>query len=244
MNRAIAIGVLTVTGLAAWLAVGCGSDDNKPAGNQGTVNQGQAKTSSVSMTKGISNAVDKNDGQGSLNALVQGSQEARSIVSPAAGAKPQGIPGIVTGLRTTGTCACEGTKCTYTDCTPTGGAGGSGVVINGSLSWEAGNLKCVGLKYEISSASTKTTITLDCDVKVTASSINGYVKSSGSSSLGGLLADAGVNVNVGDVSWTSNTVFKDVKYANGTPTSGSVHVDATTTVAGQTYNGSADINFP
>jgi hypothetical protein len=239
MKRALTRSLASLS-LFAALALGCGSDDNKSSGQQGQVNQQQAKNSSTTMTKGIATAVDKNDGPGAINQLMQGAQQAQSIVTPAAGAtKPQAA--IVTGLRTTGTCDCVGTKCTYTDCTQ---GGATGVVVNGTLSWDGGNLKCVNLKYQITQSTNETTITLDCDVKVASSSITGYVKSTGSTSLGGLLADAGVNVDLGNVSWSSNTEFRNVTYANGAPTGGSVHVDATTTAAGQTYSGSADISFP
>lgn len=234
--------------------VACSSDSSAPAdagptGSPGTVNTQAAKSSSTTLVGGVSKAVDGNDGNASLALLIQGAQQSQSVVTPSAGgASPSSVTlrdivGQVSQAITSCDGACTGTTCDFKGCgteTPQ-----SSVTISGVLSWTGGNLKCVGLTYDISGASaggSKTKITLDCDVQASASSLKGFVKSTGSTSLN--LGDAGAPAGVGSVSWTSETTFNDVKYTAGKPTSGSVKVAASTTVAGQTYTGSADITFP
>ncbi|MBK6464472.1 MAG: hypothetical protein IPF92_26230 [Myxococcales bacterium] len=241
-------------GASCWLA--CSSDtttaaDAGPPGTPGTVNPQAAKSSSTTLVGGVSKAVDGNDGNASLALLIQGAQQSQSVVTPSAGggaAKPSNVAlrdfvGQVSQAITSCEGACTGTTCDFKGCgteTPQ-----SSVTISGVLSWTGGNLKCVGLTYDISAATTggsKTKITLDCDVQASASSLKGFVKSTGSTSLN--LGDSGAPAGVGTVAWTYDTTFNDVKYTAGKPTSGSVKVAATTSVAGQTYTGSAEITFP
>ncbi|HRG95757.1 MAG TPA: hypothetical protein PLR99_05855 [Polyangiaceae bacterium] len=243
--------VLVASGLVA-----CSSDSTTPAdagptGSPGTVNTAAAKSSSTTLVGGVSKAVDGNDGNASLALLIQGAQQSQSVVTPSAGgasATPSSVTlrdviGQVSQAITSCDGACTGTSCDFKGCgteTPQ-----SSVTISGVLSWTGGNLKCTGLTYDISTATTggtKTKITLDCDVTASASSLKGFVKSTGSTTLN--LGDAGAPGGVGSVAWTSDTTFNDVKYTAGKPTSGSVKVSATTTVAGQTYTGSADITYP
>lgn len=245
----------SLVSLAQLTACSSSDDEQKPAGTPGTVNQQSAKQSSTSMVTGVSTAIDSNNGNGSLAQLISGAQQAQGIVTPSAGTAPAttsfGGVGLRDALGTVSqalsSCdtACSGTSCTFNACS-TDGAGS--VVVNGTLSWTGGNLKCVNLTYDIDQSKqggATTKITLDCDVTVTASTLKGYVKSTGSVSLGNLLADAGpAAAGIGNVSWTSNTQFNDVKYTAGKPTSGSVTVDATTTAGGQTYTGTANITYP
>lgn len=248
--------VLTAAALGAFGTSACSSDsstaDAGPAAQAGTVNAQSAKGSSTSYVGGVSQAVDQNKGQAALGTLIAGAQQAQGIVSPAvgSGARPANIKlsdaiGQVSQAITSCDTACTGTTCDFKGC---GTSDGGTITINGTLSWTGGNLKCVNLTYDIDQSSvggSKTKITLDCDVTVSASTIKGTIKSTGTTSIGGLLADAGAAASgIGDVGWSSETNFVDVKYANGKPTSGSVKVSATTTVAGQSYAGSAEVTFP
>lgn len=247
--------VLSGATLATALS-GCSSDssgtaDAGPAAQQGTVNTQNAKASSTSYVSGVSQAVDQNKGQQALSTLIAGAQQAQGIVSPSAGGvRPANITlsdaiGQVSQAITSCDGACTGTTCDFKGC---GSADGGTITITGVLSWTGGNLKCVNLSYDIDQSSvggTKTKITLDCDITATASSLKGTIKSKGTVSLGNLLADAGPAASsITDVGWSSETTFTDVKYTAGKPTSGSVKVSATTTAAGQTYSGTADVTFP
>lgn len=224
------------------------SADAGPTGTPGTVNTQAAKSSTTSLVGGVSKAVDGNDGNTSLAMLIQGAQQSQSVVTPAAGGGTQpsslglrDLVGTVSQAITSCEGACTGTTCDFKGCGTD--SGGSSVITSGVLSWTGGNLKCTGLTYDIKTAGgTSTKITLDCDVQASASSIKGFVKSTGSTSLN--LGDAGAPAGVGEVSWTSNTTFNDVKYTAGKPMSGSVKVSASTSVAGQTYTGEAEITFP
>ncbi len=253
----LATALLTTAGLVA-----CSSDSSTPAdagpvGTPGTVNVQAAKSSSTTLVTGLSQAVEGNNGQGSVGVLMQGAQQAQGIVSPSAGAgatKPASLGlldlgdaiGQVSQAITDCQGACSGTSCDFKGCgtdTPQ-----NSVVITGQFSWTGGNVKCVGLTYDIETkgaagSGTKVKLTLDCDVTSTSSTLKGFIKSTGKSSIqNAALAEAGVG-NV-DVTWTSDTTFNDVKYTSGKATSGSVKVVASSTYAGQTYTGTADVTFP
>lgn len=233
--------------------VACSSDDTTtadagPAAQPGTVNTQNAKASSTTYVGGVSQAVDKNDGQSALGQLIAGAQQAQGIVTPSAGGgtaprtanvRLADAIGQVSQAITSCDDACTGTTCTFKSCGSD--EGGNSIVIDGTLSWTGGNLKCVGLTYAITQmGGTKTTITLDCDVTATSSSLKGTIKSTGATTLSAAQAGA----NAGELKWSSDTTFNDVKYANGKPTSGSVKVSATYSVAGQAYSGSAEVTFP
>lgn len=258
MHRALPLTLATLCAAGLALA-GCSSDssssaDAGPPGNPGTVNTQSAKQSSTTMVSGISTAVDGNKGQESLGLLISGAQQARGIVTPSAsaggapGVTPQTLDtldliGVVSQAITSCDGACTGTTCEFKGCGTEGAGAAGSVTINGTLSWAGGNLKCVGLTYDIASTLQTTKLTLNCDVTASGGAIKGTIKSSGNVSVS--LGDAGAGAGaLGNVSWTADTTFNDLKYASGKPSSGSVKVVATTTVAGQTYNGTADVSFP
>jgi hypothetical protein len=252
ISRKGAFAAVSALALSVGIA-GCSSDDTTgadagPAAQPGTVNPQSAKASSTTYVGGVSQAVDKNDGQSALGQLIAGAQQAQSIVTPSAGAgtgtRPANVRladaiGQVSQAITSCDDACTGTTCTFKGCGSD--EGGSSIVIDGTLSWTGGNLKCVGLTYAITQmGGTKTTITLDCDVTATAQTLKGTIKSTGATTLSAAQAGA----NAGELKWSSETTFNDVKYASGKPTSGSVKVSATYSVAGQAYSGSAEVTFP
>lgn len=257
MTRFFTITVLALFATPVCLALAaCSSDDTSAAdaGQNGTVNTQGAKGSSTTLVGGVSVAVNQNQGMASLQQLVAGAQQAQGIVTPGAAAQTGTttknvtlsdaiLVGQVSQAITSCNDACKGTVCEFKGC----GTDEAGtVVINGTLSWTAGNVKCVGLTYDIDQSSVggaKTKITLDCDVTATATSLKGKIKSTGTTSAAALLKDAGVG-SIGDISWSSDTTFVDVTYASGKPTGGKVQVTASTTTAGQTYTGSAEVSFP
>lgn len=260
MNRFATLTIVALVASPLALGLGaCSSDDGSstadsgPPAQTGTVNQASAKGSSTSMVSGVSIAVNQNQGMGALQQLVAGAQSAQGIVTPSVGA--QGATGTrnvaikdaigqVAQAITSCNDACKGTVCEFKGC---GSEDGGSIVISGTLSWTDGNVKCIGLTYDIDQSAaggTKTKIGLECDVTATPTSLKGKIKATGSASIGAALADAGVSGGFGDVSWSSETTFVDVTYASGKPTGGKVQVTATTTAAGQSYSGSAEVTFP
>jgi len=257
--RRFILATVVALGVSTFGLTACSSDDTStadagPPAQNGTVNTQAAKGSTTSYVGGVSVAVNQNQGMGSLQQLVAGAQGAQGIVTPSVGAastKTRTITladmvGQVSQAITSCNDACKGTVCEFKGC---GSDEAGTLTITGTLSWTGGNLKCVGLTYDIDQSSvggTKTTISLECDVTATATSLKGTIKSKGSTSAAAFLKDAGVpgGSGVGDVSWSSDTTFVDVTYANGKPTGGKVQVTATTSTAGQSYSGSAEVTFP
>lgn len=241
--------ILPVLSVLSLAAVACGGSDDsgadQPAPLSGTVNQQSAKASAqqtITATRTAFTTKDTGSKKGlGVAAQLQGAaSSSQGIITPAAtGAPPQSTgTGQVAQAVGSGTCDCTDTKCTFKDC-----ADNPGVTINGELSYESGKLTCKALSYAITSAAGATTITLDCDIAYTTTSVAGTLTTTGGTSVGGA-----------KVGWSSTSKFNEVKYdAGGKPVSGTLDVTASYSVevatgqqgaAPQVYQGSATVSFP
>lgn len=249
---------LVCVAVVGMLVVACGGDDEeeKPAGQPGTTN----KQSAVTATQGTINAVNgltgsnaASSGTSSANLLGSAAQQTQNIVQPAAGGQTQGqslaalamIGDFLTPQANppgyTGTCECTETSCTFTDCK------GPQLTINGSFSWGGGKLKATGLKYVLNAAGGGATVdvtwTVDADMSIATTSIDGTFKTTGNqkTSAGGYNTES---------TWDNTLTFKQVTFASGSPTAtgGSLNTKGTYTITvngqTQTYNGNVDISFP
>jgi hypothetical protein len=151
----------------------------------------------------------------------------------------------------TGTCECTETSCTFTACK----GQNQQLTLDGTYSWGGGKLKATGLKFTMSSANTAgetsittdATWTIDCDMTISPTAIDGTFRTNGSSKQA-VTRQGGPNQNV-DASWNTTLTFKQVAFvANTAPTGGSTHVSSTVnaTVNGSAYKygGDFDVTFP
>lgn len=199
----------------AVMALGCGGDDDAKSG---MVNEGAAKSNAmqtISAVTTLTASTDPNAGQTAAMQLMGVAQGAQGIVTPSMGQD---------------NCACEGTTCTFQDC------GQNGSTMTGTISWGDGTVTS-DISYSIDQAGTTYNLTVKTDLTVTETSIDGTVSSTGSGSVSG----GGTSANF---SWSNLVDFMAVTYSGGQPTGGSVYVDATTTVNGETYGGQATVSFP
>jgi hypothetical protein len=243
------------------LVLACGGDDEeeeqKPAGQPGTTNEQGA----VAATQGTIQAVSSltgsdaaNSGTSSANLLGSAAQQTQSIVQPAAGgqgqSQTQSLGELVNlnGFRPqntppgySGTCECTETSCTFTACK------GPNISIDGTYSWGGGKLVAKGLKYTLTGigggASVDATWTLDCDMAITATSIDGTFATTGTTK-----STAG-NYTV-EASWDNKLTFKQVTFpaGGGAPTGGSEHVVGSYSIIvngqPQVYSGDFEVKFP
>ncbi|MCA9602079.1 MAG: hypothetical protein KC417_08650 [Myxococcales bacterium] len=223
-----------IAGLALALAA-CGGDDKKSSAKPGTVNEATAKstaTTTVQTATTLTTSTDANQGMTAANQFMGVAQAQSSIITP-----------DFSGGTTAGTCSCEGTSCTFQDC---GDENGS-FTMSGSLDWTGGHI--VGdLEYNINSAGSGVSavynITLSIDLTVTETSVDGTLSTHGSYSID-LMGQGGADTS-GAYSWSSSVDYMNVMYsgAGGSPTGGSLHVEAMYTIAGIDYAGEADVSFP
>jgi hypothetical protein len=252
------------------VACGDDDDSSKPAAQPAQVNNQAVKANVQSSITALSSTIGKdgNTGGASIGSLAGVANGGASMLQPTAGA---GTRSVAQGLNVEGGvhqldlgdpgCQCTGTSCTFTACSwgssSTGSGGSFKFTIDGSYSWDGGHIKCNNLKYTFEgdnlgsintgsggpsgSIGTQTVVTLNCDMTVTSSSINGFIQSTGSAT-----------TSVGSTSYSSNfdikMTYNNVTYASGAPTGGSVKVEGTgsTNAGGQSYNyaGSGEVTFP
>lgn len=243
--------ILSVLPALSLSLVACGGSDDsggdqQPAPLQGTVNQQSAKASAqqtITATRTAFTSKDTGSKKGlGVAAQLQGAaSSSQGIITPAAaGAPTQSTTGEVAQAIGAGTCDCTDTKCSFKDC-----ADNPGVTINGELAYENGKLTCKDLAYTVTSAASAgtTTITINCDIAYTDTSVAGTLSTTGATSVGGA-----------KVGWSSSSTFNAVKYdATGKAVSGSVDVTASYSIevatgqqgaAPQVYQGSASVTFP
>lgn len=246
----------------ALMAVACGDDDDdsKPAAQTATVDQGQAKANAQATISALSATLNGGENGASVGALSGAAQSSQGLLSYQPGAA--GTRSVAQGLNleTGGVhpldigdpgCSCTGTSCTFSSCSF--GSASTTFKIDGSYSWGGGHVVCNNLKYTFESTNdvassgaagyaTNMVVTLNCDLTVTETSINGYIQSAGntSSSLGG---------QTYATTWDIRSTYNNVTFnASHQATGGSLAVNGTASVSagGQTYNyaGSGEVTFP
>jgi hypothetical protein len=241
-------------------AVACSATATTPGPQAGTVNT----KSAVSTTQGTIGAVvqvaapssgAQPEGLASAQALQLAAQAAGNIITPGAlttsafptvgDLRPLTLRPADTG--TTGTCDCTSTGCTFKACST------GAVTMDGAYSWGGGHVVCQGLTYAVQTAGIgvagQETITLECDMAVTATTLSGTFHSKGTS--GGTLAGY-----TSTTAWDTTLTYASVTFASGSssPTAGSAHVEGTYSLTitesnksngtPQTWKGSTDVSFP
>lgn len=202
----------------------CGKEEE----DNGTLNDAAVRQSANTAFQATQTASTSGDGQVAAFQMLSVGTAAMGYVTPAEGRSALILD---TATRAAGDgCACTEGSCTFTAC-----GNGTGFVIDGTIAWTETSLDCdytvtggaPGQSYSFSVA---------CDLDYTATSLAGTLDTSGS-----LAVDAnGQNVST---EWDSNLVFNDVGFANGQPTSGSMSIDSSVTVDGETYSASGTVAF-
>lgn len=249
------------------LATGCslpevpsGEADDAPPAQAATVNKQVAGSVAQSTISALSATVSGTEGAASAGALAAVAQSSQSLLSSSGVGttrSPLTLEGAVAPLAFGGPgCECTATECTFTNCSPLSGTSASGsyaYTVDGYYSWADGHVVCRDLKYSFSTSggagglsSSNLDVTLNCDVTITSTSIDGFIRSAGSSSadLGGQNTQYAYSA-----SWDVTTKFQSVTFGtNRTPTGGSMHVEGTTSTnyGGQAVKseGKADVSFP
>ena len=250
---------------AAILATACSSSDSggsTPATQStqpGQVNTPVAKQAAAQTITAVTSLQSSNDGKSGVSSLEGAAAQAQGIISPATGSG--GLPAALLGatigtarqaLGTDAGCVCDETAktCTYTNCSPNGA---TNFTVNGKMSWGNGKVVATNLVYDVSQTGgiDSIHITLDCDLTVSATSIDGTMHTTGNTAFE--TGDAGSS-GIGQVTyaWDTSIKYDAVTYANGAATGGSLDVTGSYTISygasgilpDQTYSGTASVTFP
>ncbi len=203
---------------ALVFATACGGGGG---GKKADVNQQAAKTAAQQTISAATTAVEQNNGEAAAFQFLGAAQAGQGIITPPQGGTAQG------------TCSCDETamSCNFTDCAQ--GANS----LSGTISWGGGNVVC-DLTFVVTSPVAPLNMSTTCDLNVTDTSMSGSLSSSGS-----LMLPEGAGAS-GNVSWSVDAVYNDVTISGGSPTGGSVTVDAEYEAAGEKFSGNGTVNFP
>jgi hypothetical protein len=223
--------ILTTSVLLSLAA--CGSDEPEPA--RGTINSSSAE-SSIDSVHDVFAAMSTTNGAGAASAVMALTAAGQSVVTPTgqggrmapelAGMLPDRWPRSSTASLT-GTAACDATSCTYTDFgddTPYGS-----YRLNGTIR-HAGDRLTFDLTYDISSSGFAFHWTMDGDLTVSDTLIDGYVRSHGET------IDRDGNDYA--ISWDVNLDFDRIGLdGDRCPTSGTLTATVAYAVSGQNGGG-------
>lgn len=226
------------------MVTACGGSDegeSQPKTQPGQVNEESAKAAARQAIQASLTAIKQNDGENSAFQFQGAASQSQGVISPAPAAGT-GMPGAA-GALAAGTCNCSETSCTFQDCGEEGSS-----TINGTISWDGGHVKCdLTFKVKGTTSFNELDLSTKCDLTVTETSIDGTLKSAGkisNLSTGGGEGE-GASIDIGNYEWDTNTKYEGVTYdTSGQPTGGTIHVDGTYSIMGQTYSGSAHITLP
>jgi hypothetical protein len=217
------------------VVVGCGDDEetneNKPAGNAGTINTQVATQSAADAFASIETAINSMDGEAAAGTMLQVGLSSQSIVTPGGASTPMGV-GSTSQALGEGTCDCTANTCTFSDC---GDAGG--FVINGTLAWTATSMDC---DYTVTGTSAGNTYNfgIQCALTYGPDQLDGTVSTDGSFEI------EGAGMAAAAYTWDSDLTFNSVTYSGGSPNGGSMNVSSTVSISGQTYTASTTVSFP
>lgn len=231
----------TLTVLLASLAlVACGGK------KEGKFNETQAKqsaTSNITTANTLNNSTSDTAGE-----TAAGQFQSTALSAGATTITPMAmrmLPGLLneTGAFAAGTRECANKKCTFVDYTSSNSDGS--FTLNGAIDWNGGHIVTgPDLTYKLSTSGLDWNATLKVDLTVTATSINGFVESSGKATVAGVGALGGIGGSAGGWEYASKITYNSVTLSNGSPTGGSVTVTADYTVGGQAYTGGGTVNYP
>lgn len=235
MNRFIFCGV-------AALFAACGGDDDEEAtqnASPGTFNEANARSSAKTSVSTVANLqAGTTDGTSGGFALVGAAQSLGGSVSIGSG----GVGQAAQAVGETGTCDCDeaARTCTFVDC------GNSYWTMNGTMSWGESTVWDLTINTTATQGTTAGatyTIVSAGNLTVTATSIDGTMSSDGTYDYGAAV-EGQATAGVTGWTWESDAAFDAVQYnASGCPTSGSVEISATYSVAGTNYTGGGTVTF-
>ena len=217
-------GVILTTLLLA--ASACGKKEGKF--NEASAKQASTQNLNASLT--LKDSTDANAGKTAAGQFYSAAFASSTSVTPTAFR----LPSLKQGAYAAG-CECSGTSCTFQDCADDNGS----LSTTGTLSWTGGHVVANLTATYNDSSTASFVVTIDVDLTITDTSINGHANSTGEYKLTGFAGAAG------GYKWVANLEYSNVTYANGSPTGGSVSFDGEYTVGNaQTYASSGTINYP
>lgn len=214
---------------------GCG----KKEGKFNEVQAKQVASSNIDTTVSLNTSTSDTAGETAAQQFQATSLSAgASIITPVAM-----LPALLgkAGAFAAGTRECANQKCTFQDYSNSTESGA--LTINGVIDWSGGRIKTgPALTYKVKTAGLDWSTTLNIDLTVTETSINGIIDSSGKGTVEGTAGLGGIAGAGWD--YASKIEYKAVTLAAGKPAGGSVVVTADYTVGGQAYTGGGTINYP
>lgn len=198
-------------------AAACGEDEAA----KGTVNTTSAKTSVEQVGK-VNSSMSMSNGANAASAVQAMTQAGQAIVTPMGqagrqlGLLPERFPRPDLSQAVTGTAECTPTSCTFNNFGDD--SAGSAWKINGTIS-KSGDTTTFDLTYDVVSAGTSLTWTIDGKVTITATSIDGDVQSHGVTDVQGGSGAGAINIT-----WDTSVDYQAIQLdAQGCATGGSVH---------------------
>lgn len=220
------LSAVVITALLA--ASACGKKEGKF--NETSARQASTQNLSTSLTLKDSTAADTNAGKNAAGQFYSAAFASSTSVTPTAFR----LPSFKQGAFAAG-CECSGTSCTFQDCADDDGS----LSTTGTLSWGGGHVVANLTATYNDSSTASFVVTIDVDLTITDTSVNGHANSVGEYKLTGFAGAAG------SYKWVANLTYANVTYANGSPTGGSVSFDGEYTLGNtQTYASSGTVNFP
>jgi hypothetical protein len=209
------------------LAVGaCGGGGG--GGKKADVNEQAAKGNATTSINSSKTAV-AGDGMSAAYQMSSLGTSALGLVTPTAGRPIFDRIELPRNVRA-GVCECDADSCHFEACT--GDGQGGTLTLDGDLSWGGGHV-VANLDYVGDAQQVTYEFSVDMDVMITETTIDGTTSSVGSAVTQGISS-----------TWNSQMDIDNVTFnAAGCPTAGSIHVDANVSYAGQAYTGTADITF-
>lgn len=198
-------------------AAACGGDD----ASHGTVNTANAKASVEQLAK-INSSMAASNGANAASALQALTSAGQSMVTPAGqagrqiGLLPESFPRPDLSRAISGTAECSATSCTFNNYGDD--TAGSSWSINGSIT-KSGDTTSFDITYKVASGGTTVDWTIDGDVTVTATLVDGNVHSHGVTDVASGSNNPGVNVT-----WDTAVDYNHITLdAQGCATGGDVH---------------------
>lgn len=228
MKQPTTLALPSLVALAALVAVsGCKEEEDNATFNELAVQQTAGTAFQATQTAA------GGDGQSGAFAMMGVGTAALGLVVPEGGQsieRPPHEPDVAYAAQQGTGCECTANSCTFTAC-----GNGTGLTIEGSISWTETSLDC---DYTVSGDQGGSTydFSIFCDIDYTQTSIDGVIETAGRVDV----PAAGAN---GTSSWDTSMTFDQVTFANGQPTGGSIEMSASVTAGGETYRASGSVAF-
>jgi hypothetical protein len=221
--------------------VGCSKDEpSEPAGQTAPVNGAAAKQSAQSA---ISAAVAAKQGQGasSVTSLLGVGSSAFSLLlpSPGGGAGTTSLASLTTAPAGAFLPGEAGLACGDTSCSFDGYSPGGSFTVDGSMSWGDDHL-VADLTVAMAQGGVELDFRTTADLTFTGSSLDGTVTSKGKA----VSQQAKQYGSSGEIEWDASLEYRDLTFASGQPTGGSLVVHVSMRSGEQSYQGDLNVSFP